>query len=127
MKEMPHTKPTFSDIDQWGLTHRGKVRVSNQDHFFLGALARGVTVDHTSIATEGRVIHAERLASLAVVADGVGGSGGGEEAARVAVRDLVSSVSRFFHDAARVESEDPEVFSRLLHDAAVACHDSLLK
>jgi serine/threonine protein phosphatase PrpC len=105
----PIARPSFSDIDAWGVTHRGKVRSSNQDHFFLGALARGVTVDRTSILTEGPVLHAERLASLAVVADGVGGSGGGEEAARIAVRDLVSSVSRFFHDAAR------------------ACHDSLLK
>lgn len=120
-------RPDFSDIDQWGLTHRGKVRDSNQDHFFLGALARGATVDQTSLVTEGRLLHAERLASLAVVADGVGGSGGGEEAARVAVRDLVSSVSRFFHDAVRAESEDPEVFSRLLQDAALACHDSLLQ
>ena len=127
MPDDPIARPSFSDIDAWGVTHRGKVRSSNQDHFFLGALARGVTVDRTSIAAEGPVLHAERLASLAVVADGVGGSGGGEEAARIAVRDLVSSVSRFFHDAARVESEDPEVFSRLLHDAALACHDSLLK
>jgi len=125
--DAPIARPQFSDIDQWGVTHRGKVRASNQDHFFLGALARGVTVDHTSIATEGRVLHAERLASLAVVADGVGGSGGGEEAARIAVRDLISAVSRSFHDAARVESEDPEVFSRLLQEAALACHDSLLK
>lgn len=123
----PPSRPQFSDIDQWGLTHRGMVRSSNQDHFFMGALARGVTVDFTSLRHEGRVLHAERLASLAVVADGVGGSGGGEVAARVAVRDLVSSVSRFFHDAERVESEDPEVFSRLLQDAALACHDSLLK
>lgn len=122
------TGPQFSDIDAWGLTHPGKVRSTNQDHFFLGALALGVTVDATSILEEGRHgLHAQRLASLAVVADGVGGSGGGEEAARVAVRDLVSSVSRFFHEAEDLESQDPEAFPRLLQDAALACHDSLLK
>jgi serine/threonine protein phosphatase PrpC len=60
----PIARPSFSDIDAWGVTHRGKVRSSNQDHFFLGALARGVTVDRTSILTEGPVLHAERLASL---------------------------------------------------------------
>ncbi len=120
-------KPNFSDIDAWGASHVGKKRSTNQDHFFVGALARGVTVDRTSVVHEGSILHAERLASLAVVADGVGGSGGGEEAARVAVHDLISSVSRFFHDAARVESQDPDVFSRLLQDAALACHDSLLQ
>lgn len=121
-------RPKFSEIDQWGLTHAGKVRTENQDHFFLGALARGVTVESTSIDDEGRdVLHVERLASFAIVADGVGGSGGGEQASRRAVQHLVSSVSKFFHDAEHEESADPEVFSRLLHDAALAVHESLLE
>lgn len=128
MTEAPRHRPDFSEIDAWGLTHRGKVRAENHDHFFLGALARGVTVDATSISVEGqRVLHAERLASLAVVADGVGSRSGGGEAARVAVRDLVSAVSRSFHEAETRESEDPEVFSRLLQDAALHVHESLLE
>ncbi len=119
--------PQFSNIDAWGVTHTGNIRPDNQDHFFLGALARGVTVDCSSTGEAGGgVVHAERLASLAVVADGVGSSGGGEQAARRAVEGLVASVSRFFHDAAVREPQDPEVFSRLLHDAALAVHGSLL-
>lgn len=121
-------KPRFSDIDAYGLTHPGKVRKENQDHYFVGALARGVTVDGTSITEKGRaVLHPERMASLAVVADGVGGRAGGEEAARIAVQELVSKVSAFYHEAQYREDDDPEVFSRLLHDAALACHESLLK
>jgi PPM family protein phosphatase len=121
-------RPQFSDIDAWGATHVGNVRKDNQDHFFLGALAHGVTNERSSLySAEERVVHLERLASLAVVADGVGGVGGGEEAARRAVTDLVASVSKFFHEAAYRESEDPEVFSRLLHDSALAVHESLLE
>lgn len=121
-------RPQFADIDAWGATHVGNVRKDNQDHFFLGALARGVTVERTSVTTkDDRLPYFERLASLAVVADGVGGVGGGEEAARRAVEELVTSVSRFFHDAAYQESEDPEVFTRLLHDAALDVHESLLE
>ncbi len=121
-------RPRFSDIDAWGVTHRGKVRPDNQDHFFLGSLIRGVQVDQASISDgEGGTLHLERLASLAMVADGVGGSARGEEAARRAVEGLVSSVSAFFHDAECREVGDPEVFSRLLHDAALAVHESLLK
>ena len=120
-------RPQFSDVDAFGMTHIGKLRKENQDHFFVGSLARGVAVDGTSIEDEGRrVLHTERLASLGIVADGVGGEGGGEEAARRAVRELVSSVSHFFHDAEYRESTDPDVFSRLLHDAALAVHESLL-
>lgn len=123
-----HTRPRFSDIDAWGITHRGNVRPENQDHFFLGSLVRGVRIEKASI-TEGQrgMLHLKRLASLGVVADGVGGSSGGEEAARRAVEGLVSSVSTFFHEAEFREAEEPEVFSGLLHDAALAVHESLLK
>lgn len=120
-------RPTFSEIDAYGLTHPGKVRAQNQDHFFVGALARGITVDASSIAPpDTDVLNPERLASLAIVADGVGSSRDGGEAARHAVTDLLTSVSKFFYDADRAEAEDPDVFSRLLNDAALACHSSLL-
>lgn len=120
-------RPQFSDIDAWGLTHRGRVRSENQDHFFVGSLARGVRAEQASITeNQGEMLHLERQASLAVVADGVGGSFGGEEAARRAVEGLVSSVSSFFHEAEFREKDDPEVFSRLLHEAALAVHESLL-
>lgn len=121
-------RPQFSDIDEWGVTHRGKVRPDNQDHFFLGALARGALAKENSIgADRGELLHPQRLASLGVVADGVGGERGGEEAARRAVEGLVRSVSAFFHDAEIREEEDPDVFSRLLHEATLAVHGSLVE
>jgi serine/threonine protein phosphatase PrpC len=120
-------RPQFNQIDAWGLTHQGKVRPENQDHFFVGALVRGVSVAATSVSDESTpILHPERLASLAIVADGVGSTEGGGEAARIAVSGLLASVSRFFHDADRAEAEDPDVFSRLLNEAALACHQSLL-
>lgn len=121
------TRPGFADIDAWGATHPGRVRPENQDHYFLGALTRGVTSHGTSLGPDGQAPrYLERLASLAVVADGVGGVSGGEEAARRAVEGMVSSVARSFHEAERREREDPEVFSRLLHEATLAVHESLL-
>jgi serine/threonine protein phosphatase PrpC len=121
-------RPQFSEIDAWGATHVGNVRKDNQDHFFVGALARGVRNEGSSLfPEEERVVLLERLASLGVVADGVGGVGGGEEAARRAVESLIASVSKFFHEAEDREPEDPEVFSRLLNEAALAVHESLLK
>jgi protein phosphatase len=120
-------RPQFSDIDAWGLTHRGRVREDNRDHFFVGSLARGVRVEQSSFTknTVG-LLHFKRLATLAVVADGVGQYAGGEEAARRAVEGLISSVSTFFQNAECREPEDPEIFSRLLQDAALAVHEDLL-
>ena len=121
-------RPQFADIDVWGLTHIGKVRTTNQDHYFAGSLSQGVTVDKTSLGEEvEQAVRPQRLASLAIVADGVGGSLGGEAAARVAIQALVRQVSRSFHDAEHEEATDPEVFSRLLQDAALTCHASLLE
>ena len=122
-------RPRFSDIDSWGATHIGKVRQENQDDFFIGALAwdgetvRAVSVDELP---EGPT-RLERVASLAVVADGVGSLAGGGEAARIAVRDLVAAVAGSFDEASRAERSDSEVFCRLLHDAALSCHESLLR
>jgi protein phosphatase len=120
-------KPGHGDIDAWGLTHPGKVRKDNQDHFFLGSLTRGVRVDRTSLPDEvGEVAELERLASFAMVADGVGSGGGGEEAARLAVQALLRQVAMQFHDAYTSEAQDPEVFTRLLEESALACHEDLL-
>jgi len=120
-------RPQFSEIDAWGVTHVGKVRHENQDHFFVGALARGVTVDATSVTDQDRdVLLPERLASLGIVADGVGSTEGGGEASRLAVRELIDAVSSSFYEADRMEEKDPEVFSRLLNEAALSCHETLL-
>jgi protein phosphatase len=119
-------KPRHSDIDAWGLTHAGEVREENEDHFFLGSLSRGVVVDATSISDDpAAVVEPERLASFAMVADGVGQGGGGEEASRAAVQALVQHVSTGFHEAYVAEATDPEAFPRLLEGAALACHDRL--
>lgn len=124
---MPGTVgPQFHQIDAWGLTHIGKVRATNQDHYLTGHLAAGLMVEDTSLA-EGYSVEPLRLASLAIVADGVGRSPGGEKAARAAVEALAGEVSRSFHEAEFAEATDPEAFSRLLQDAALACHESLLK
>ncbi|MGK7312345.1 MAG: PP2C family protein-serine/threonine phosphatase [Candidatus Longimicrobiales bacterium M2_2A_002] len=120
-------RPQFDEIDAWGLTHRGKVRTENQDHFFVGALACGITVGATSVTRSDRqVLLPERLASLGMVADGVGSTEGGGEAARIAVRELLNAVSASFWEADVTENDDPEVFVRLLNDAALSCHESLL-
>ena len=85
-------------------------------------------VDRTSIWPDIQaLVKPERLASFALVADGVGGSGGGEEAARSAVQDLVQQVAQGFHRAYAMEDADPDAFPRLLEDAALACHVRLLE
>jgi protein phosphatase len=122
------SRPRFSDIDAWGMSHGGLVRKDNQDHFFVGAIARTDRVVAITAAEEQQLGNdVERLASLAIVADGVGGVSDGGEAARVAVRELLSAVTRFFEADMVAGPDDPDAFSRLLHEAALSCHEFLLQ
>ena len=64
----------------------GKVRKTNQDHFLICSLRKQMQVHLTSLPDIGRLPPLEnRLAFLAMVADGVGGSAAGETASRVAL------------------------------------------
>ena len=123
-----NSKPSHKDIEVYGLTHCGLVRKRNEDHFFTGDVSSGVMVDYTSIPSdEEQALHVERFASLAMVADGVGITGGGEEAARSAVEAIRAYVAERFHEAYAAEATDPESFTRLLSDAALACHETLVE
>jgi protein phosphatase len=127
-----HTKthairtPQDQDIDVFGLTHRGKVRPDNQDHFLIASLSKQLIVDRTSLPPDADLpLAPERLASLGMVADGVASGGGGEEASRLAVQAIaqyVAQSSRAFYAA---DPDDPDAFTHVLSDAALRCHANL--
>lgn len=125
----PKASPHFTDIDAWALTHPGKVREENQDYCFVGGVARrGSAIEIVRPDENGREAgEGERLASVGVVADGVGSVSGGGEGARAAVTELVAAVARLFEDPGLVGRDDPDELSRLLHEAALSCHESLLQ
>jgi serine/threonine protein phosphatase PrpC len=121
-------KPRDRDIDVFGLTHTGKVRKENEDHFLIASLSRHMLVDRTSLPADTRLrTEPERLASLALVADGVGSGGGGEEASRQAVQAVAEYVAQSTDAFYGSASADPDTFARVLADAAMQCHASLLE
>ncbi len=63
----PTRKPTDDELDVYGLTHRGKVRTTNQDHFLICSLRKQMLVHLTSLSGLDQMpVLAERLAFLAV-------------------------------------------------------------
>src|SRR3989442_14267854 len=74
-------KPRDDEIDVYGVTHPGKVRRENQDHFLISSLHKRMQVHLTSLPTSDLLWQdTERLAFVAMVADGVGGAAAGGKA-----------------------------------------------
>lgn len=69
-----------------GKTHKGQVRDDNQDHFLVASLERSLLVEDSSLPAEaGTRLTDTPQGRLFIVADGIGGHGGGEVASAVAV------------------------------------------
>ena len=119
-------KPTDDQIDFYGVTHQGKVREDNQDHFLIASLHKRMDVHQTSLPDPGRAYaEAERLAYLAMVADGVGGGPQGETASRLA-REAVSQYLTVSMDCYyTADPTDDQAFTQSLADAALHGHDDL--
>jgi serine/threonine protein phosphatase PrpC len=113
-------KPFDDEIDVYGLTHAGKVRPDNQDHFLISALRKQMVVYQTSLPSPERVVGGpERLAFLAMVADGVGGGAKGEEASRVVLEEVTQYVSGTMRCYYATGSENDAEFTRALQEAAL--------
>ena len=121
-------KPTDDEIDFFGLTHQGKVRKDNQDHFLISSLHKRMDVHLTSLPDTDKVYaEAERLAYLAMVADGVGGGPQGETASRRALEAVSQYVTRSMDCYYTADPSDDQAFTQALADAALHGHEDLLE
>ena len=121
-------KPRDDEIDVYGLTHVGKVRAENQDHFLICALKKQVQIHMTSLPETDHVIgEPERLAFLAMVADGVGGGAKGGEASRIALEAVTRYVSQSMRCYYATGSGDDREFYKALREVAARCHEELVR
>lgn len=120
-------KPRDDEIDVYGLTHQGKVRTENQDHFLIASLHRQMRVHGTSLPSLAATSpETDRLAFLAMVADGVGGGMAGEEASRFALEAIAGYVTNSTHCYYTADASDDEAFRRTLEEAALRVHEALM-
>ncbi|MGH7515404.1 MAG: PP2C family protein-serine/threonine phosphatase [Gemmatimonadales bacterium] len=125
---VPGRKPREDEIDAHGVTHQGKARKDNQDHFLLCSLRKQLVVRLSSIPeAEGLMSESERLASLAMVADGVGGAARGETASRLALQAVTRYVTRAMRCYYGSVAEDEADLSHALEEGARQCHAELLR
>ncbi len=124
---MADRKPRDDELDVYGISDRGKVRTNNEDHFLLASVHRRVNVLSTNLTEPERLpLDEQRLAYIAMVADGVGGAAAGERASAIALetatRYVVSSLDCYDRSAAAEGTMSPA-----LQDAALRSHEAVLE
>jgi len=122
----PTRKPRDDEMDVFGLSDTGTVRKENQDHYLMATFHKRINVISTNLPNvEQRLPQGEqRLAYVAMVADGVGGGVGGAEASAIALESLMRYVDgsvTVYYGANADEAE----FIDLLQSAAMQAHNAV--
>jgi serine/threonine protein phosphatase PrpC len=121
-------KPHDSELDLYGMTHIGKVRKVNQDHFLVCSMRKQIDVLMSSLPDlDNRKWGPDRLALLAMVADGVGGGATGEEASRLAVELTTEYLAQSLRCYSTADETDEIAFAKALELAALECHRRILQ
>jgi serine/threonine protein phosphatase PrpC len=123
---VPSTRPRDDELDLFGLTHPGKVRSENQDHFLVCTLHQEMVVRGTSLPGMDELpLRSERMGTVMLVADGVGGTGAGGEASQLAaeaISSYVTNTMRCFHSNDSTREKD---FLSALRAAAIQAHQAV--
>ena len=120
-------KPRDDEIDIYGLTHTGKLRAENQDHFVIGSLQKRLNIRQSSLPELNKIPLAEsRVAFFMMVADGVGGGMKGEQASRMALEVATKYIAESTRCYYRVDEEDLNLVQEL-EEGAKRSHEAIQK
>lgn len=118
-------KPADDEVDVHGLTHVGRVRKNNQDNFLICSLHKQMKVHLTSLPDPEQLGGTERLAFLAMVADGVGGQQAGEEASRLALEGISRYVAQSVRCYYTTDPHNRDSYLKSLEEGAIRVHTDL--
>jgi serine/threonine protein phosphatase PrpC len=94
-------------VKTFGVTDPGRVRPSNEDQFLIAELTKGMRIWHTSLP-EAKAQFGDEHGHLFLVADGMGGHRGGEQASALAVlaiQQFTLNSLKWFFESNREEAQ----------------------
>jgi protein phosphatase len=112
-------------VRSFGLTDRGKVRPTNQDQFLIARLIKALQVLGTSVP-QPMVQQSSDRSHLFVVADGIGGGSGGEQASALAVGSVESFVIETFKWFGEGRGRDHDAILAVFQGALAHANDRVL-
>jgi protein phosphatase len=107
-------------VTSHGLTDRGQVRTSNEDHFLIAELSRTLWVHQTSLP-QPHTHHGRNRGHVFLVADGIGGNRAGEVASALTVAGIEAFVLNILRRFSNLQATDEQTvlkdFQEALHAA----------
>ena len=113
--------PEHPWLEAHGCSDVGRVRRRNEDQFLIAELGRTIHVLQTSIERSEDAVVRNRPAGLFVVADGMGGHGGGDVASSVATDAITQYVFEMMPWMMRIETGREDDFAAELRGALQRC------
>ena len=115
-------------LESFGISHVGKVRAGNEDHFVVASLQRSLEVRQTNLEDR-RMLDplCGPKAYLFAVADGVGGQEGGRLASGVTLQTVVGYLSETVGSYHAIQTGQERAFLDPLRQAVQRAHDNLQK
>jgi len=121
-------RPTSSNVDVFGLTHRGRVRSENQDQFLIASLHKLLRVHQSSLAPEDiTTLISESRGYILLVADGVGGRPDGQAASGTVVKTIAHHVTHLMDLYRRLDSTNETIFVAELERSVLKSHEVLVE
>lgn len=119
-------RPMMSEIDTFGLTDRGHVRSTNNDHFLIASFHRNLRVHFTSMP--GGIGHQETESRgfLFLVADGVGGLTSAGDGSALALSTLAHHLLHATEICSELVLTQQEKSSTELRDAVMKAHAAIV-
>lgn len=117
-----------SNIDVFGMTHRGRVRPDNQDQFLIASLHKLLRVHQSSLPPEDiTTLISESRGYILLVADGVGGRPDGQAASGTVVKTIAHHVTHVMDLYRRLDSNNEALFVEELEKSVLKSHEILVE
>ncbi|MCS6865651.1 MAG: protein phosphatase 2C domain-containing protein [Gemmataceae bacterium] len=109
-----------------GATDVGRVRKNNEDHFLIADLCKQLRITHTSLSGGHlRGLSSTLLGHVLVVADGMGGTAGGELASGMVVETISWYIARTMPWFFRYQDGREEELENELRNAVATCQATI--